>query len=195
MTSATDQASPLPYWLTLLMSWWTASASGEGWHWRVDQIREGWSKLSPEAGRRLDYVCRAIAVREARTHVTDVKVLAAIDGVLALLDRAVTGETVAGNDWAVAGSAAWACAREAAMAPLHMVGARYSASSAADDATEIGAMCAVVSAHAKRAAGRAVTPTEVGPTAWIAAEQAAANRIVSAQVDACEAALASVAQA
>ena len=64
--------------------------------------------LTPADWKRCLHRCNAVSVREARSHVPagEAKTLAAIDGVLVLLDRACSGGTVTDDEW----SAAWAAA-------------------------------------------------------------------------------------
>ena len=74
---------------------------------RYAALARRWGVLDAAAWRRLDYVARAIAVREARSHVTPAFALIvtlSIDAVLALLDREAAGEHVDAAAWA----AAWA---------------------------------------------------------------------------------------
>ena len=91
-------ATVIPAWLAHLTPWIDDAGSQDRWPEVVREyarLLRASVGLTPEQWRRLDYACRAVAVREARTHAgEDPQVLAAIDGVLVLLDRAAAGGTV-----------------------------------------------------------------------------------------------------
>jgi len=76
---------------------------------RVAVVLRQWDSLPSEVRSRLDYECRAIAVREARQHIpaSEEPSLAALDVVLALLDRASTSGEISEQEWLAAGRAAW----------------------------------------------------------------------------------------
>lgn len=114
-------AEALQPWIAHLLPWLDDSAAtGEERYARARRLVPVLRRVAlpehQEALRRADYACRAIAVREARQHATG-DALAAIDGVLLLLDRAAAGETGAANEWSAAAAAA-AAAREAAAAAV-----------------------------------------------------------------------------
>jgi len=91
-------------WLAELLEWITRTGSPERRDRvlrRTAAVLRRWDALSAETRRQLDYECRAIVVREARQHVpeSEERSLAAIDNVLALLDRAIAGGEVGEREW------------------------------------------------------------------------------------------------
>jgi len=137
--AAACPASAMPAWLAHLMVWLDDAPSEAAWSGviaRYVRVLPRLLALAPERLARLDYECRAIAVREARSHTDRPSVTAAIDGVLALLDRAAAGGEVQEMEWKAAwaaaarGAAAWAAAA-AAWAP-DVAGAAAAADRMAD---------------------------------------------------------------
>jgi hypothetical protein len=117
-------ADLIPPWLAHLTPWIDDAGSEEQWPATIRRYAEllrASTVLAPEAWRRLDYRCRAVAVREARTHTTDAQILTTIDGMLALLDRAGSGEAVTEQEW-----------RAAAYAYAYAYAAAYAAADAAE---------------------------------------------------------------
>jgi hypothetical protein len=172
-----------PLWLAHLIPWIDDTGTKAHWPSVVDRF----ARLAPRLGEirgerseRLDYRCRAIAVREARSHVPGGHVaLDPIDHVLALLDRASAGAPVTADEWAAAEAAAAVAAAEAAAARA------AAARAAAEAAAEAAAARAAVWAAAVAAVAAATTAAE-----GAAAEGAAADRIIDAILDAIEAELA-----
>jgi hypothetical protein len=164
-----------PLWLAHLIPWIDDTGTKAHWPSVVDRF----ARLAPRLGEirgerseRLDYRCRAIAVREARSHVPGGHVaLDPIDHVLALLDRASAGAPVTADEWAAAEAAA------VAEAEVVWAAAEAEVVWAAAEAAALAAVAAV----AARAAAEA---------ARAAAEAAAADRIIDAILDAIEAELA-----
>lgn len=112
-------AGTIPEWWARLTVRIDDAGTAEAWPSIVQRyaaLARRWHVLTPDDWQRLDHHCRAVAVREARSHVParEAQALAAIDGVLTLLDRAARGEPVSGEKWQAARAAAWAAAWEAA---------------------------------------------------------------------------------
>jgi len=109
----------MPPWLAHLTVWLDDAPSDVAWPGliaRYVRVLHRLHELAPEHLTKLDYECRAIAVREARSHTEDPPALVAIDGVLVLLDRAAAGGVVQEIEWAAAEAEAWAAAEAAAEA-------------------------------------------------------------------------------
>jgi len=124
-------ADAMPPWLAHLTVWLDDAPSDTAWPGliaRYVRVLHRLHDLAPERLARLDYACRAIAVREARAHTDRPDVLAAIDGVLALLDR---GGEVGEAEWAKA-RAAWSAATRAAAAAAWSAAAAAAADRMAD---------------------------------------------------------------
>jgi len=159
-------ADALPPWLAYLAVWINDAPSDTAWPGliaRYVRVLHRLHEIAPERLTWLDYECRAIAVREARSHTEDPPALVAIDGVLVLLDRAAAGGTVQRMAWdaaaraaAGAGAAAWdAAARAAAWAA-----ARAAAWAAAWDAAAAAPDVAGETAAADRMADAMLTAFE-----------------------------------
>jgi len=97
-----------------------------------------WHVLTLEQWKRLDCECRAIAVREARTHANSASALALFDHVLALLDRAIRGEVVSNQEWKTAENAAIDAWDDAAAEAVEAGGAVAAARAAMTDAGWVG---------------------------------------------------------
>jgi hypothetical protein len=174
----TCPADMCPLWLAHLIPWINDAGTAAHWPSVVDRF----ARLAPRLGEiqgdrsaRLDYRCRAIAVREARSHVAGGHAaLGVIDGVLALLDRASAGAPVTADEWARA--EAWAAAAETRAARAAETRAAWAAEAAAARAAEAAAWAAAAAAAWSAWA------------AWAAAA-AAADRIIDAILDAIEAEL------
>ena len=105
---ALGPAAAMPPWLAHLTPWLDDAPSGAAWSGviaRYVRVLPRLLALAPERRARLDYECRAIAVREARAHTEDPPARVAIDGVLVLLDRAAAGGTVQRMAWDAAAAA------------------------------------------------------------------------------------------
>jgi len=197
-------ATVMPAWLAELTPWMDDAGSTGAWPGMVRRyagLARRWHVLDAAAWRRLDYASRAIAVREARSHVVRVApsdpVLLAIDGVLALLERehvdpaaARAAADAAAADAARAradAAAAWAAAawaaRTATRSPRAAVAARARADAAAW-AAEAAWAAAAWAAH-EAAAGSAAAATAATWAAG-AASAASADRITDAILDAIE---------
>ncbi len=155
----------MPQWLARLTPW--IDDAGTEQHWpavirRYANLASRWHVLTPAQWSMLDYRCRAIAVREARQHTTaDPKVLAAIDGVLVLLDRASIGEPVSFDEWRRAAGAA----AKAADAAARAADAAARAADAAARAADAAARAADVAARAAEAAARAADAADAAAKA------------------------------
>jgi hypothetical protein len=198
-----------PLWLAHLIPW--INDAGTAAHW--PSVADRFARLAPRLGEiqgdrsaRLDYRCRAIAVREARSHVAGGHAaLGVIDGVLALLDRASAGAPVTADEWARAEAwaeaaetrAAWAAAAAAEAAETR---AAWAAAAAAEAAAAAAARAAEAAAWAAAAAAaraaEAAAWAAAAAAAWsawaawaAAAAAAAADRIIDAILDAIEAEL------
>lgn len=118
---AGEDASPascpstlMPAWFAYLTPWIDDSGTIE--HWpdvvkRYASLAHRWHVLTKEDWQRLEYVVRAIFVREAMTHVPktgfdDVKKACAQS--IKLCERAANGEAVKEEEWWAARAAAWA---------------------------------------------------------------------------------------
>ena len=133
-TATTCPATVIPSWLAHLTSWIDDAGSQDRWPWVVREyarLLRASAELTPEQWRRLDFACRAIAVREAR----GARVLAAIDGVLGLLDRAAAGGTVSDHEWTTSRAVAEASAEtaETALSVASSVAASVASSVAVAD--------------------------------------------------------------
>lgn len=175
-------ANVAPLWLANLLPWMDDAPSNayrpEVWR-RVADLQARWVALWPAgwpeaASRRADLRCRRVAVVEARAHVdaAEAGVLVVIDGVLALLDRAIAGDEPSDEEWV----AAMAVARAAAMAAVQAA-ARTAAWAVARTAAWAAAW---------------VVAWVVAWAAWAEAEarakaEAAADRMIAAMLDAVEA--------
>jgi len=114
-------ASVLPPWLARLTPWIDDAGTAEAWPGFVARyvaVLRSWN-LDAAQSQRCDYLCRALIVREARSHTTDAWAIAACDTVIALCDRAAAGSLPPAQEWAAAAaraapiSAARAAARAA----------------------------------------------------------------------------------
>lgn len=167
-------ATLMPEWLAVLSTWIDDAPSAEAWDGlmrRYANLASRWWRVSPEAWTRLDYTCRRIAVAEARRYAgDDAKVLAAIDGVLSLLDRAIAGDMPTAGEWAASGARAAAAARAWAAWAARASGARAAAWAASASVADAAWAAARAAARAAEAAG-----------------EAASDRMISAMLDAIEA--------
>lgn len=132
-----------PPWLAHLLPWIDDAPSAAAWHEIIEECVEQapyWGRMTAAQSRYLDLYCRRVAVVEAREHcpTEEAVTLAAIDRVLALLDRALACDEPTCDEWAAACAAwaAWAAAREAAAA---WAAARAAARAAAWAAAETAA--------------------------------------------------------
>lgn len=117
-TCPTDKCPP---WLANLLPWIDDAPSAAAWHEIIEECVEQapyWGRMTAAQSRYLDLYCRRVAVVEAREHcpTEEAATLAAIDRVLALLDRALAGDEPTCDEWAAALAAALAAAQEAARA-------------------------------------------------------------------------------
>lgn len=134
-TAEACPADLMPEWLAHLTPWIDDTGSEDAWpamiHRYADLVRR-WHVLTDEDWTRLDYACRAIAVREAMTHAKNDRVIGACDAMISLLDRAATGDRVSDDEWADATGAADAAGADAAWAAV--ADAAEAAAEAAADA-------------------------------------------------------------
>jgi hypothetical protein len=164
-------AAGLPEWCAQLVPWIDDAVSIETWRDTLVRLgvvlRRAVAVLTPEDWARLDYVCRAIAVREARARTPhrDPRFLAAIDRVLALLDRAAAGDASKREQWCAAAWEAWEATQGTMAATPSTAAAAWAAKFEASEAA----------ARTAAAASVAVKTT------------AAADRIAAAMLDAIEA--------
>lgn len=111
-------ATLMPEWLAELTPWFNDAPSADEWHGLVERyadLASRWWRVTDAAWTRLDYTCRRIAVAEARTHAIDnAEVLAVIDCVLDLLDRAIAGDMPTVAEWSEVRAAACETSRAAA---------------------------------------------------------------------------------
>ena len=186
----TCPADMCPRWLAHLSPWINDAGTAAHWPSVVDRF----ARLAPRLGEiqgdrsaRLDYRCRAIAVREARSHVAGGHAaLGVIDGVLALLDRASAGAPVTADEWARA--EAWAAAAETRAAWAAAAAEAAAAARAAEEAAWAAAAAAARAAEAAAwAAAAAAAWSAWAAWAAAAAAAAAADRIIDAILDAIEA--------
>ncbi len=104
-----------PPWLAHLLPWIDDAPSAAAWHEIIEECVEQapyWGRMTAAQSRYLDLYCRRVAVVEAREHcpTKEAATLAAIDRVLALLDRALAGDEPTCDEWAAAEAAAAAAA-------------------------------------------------------------------------------------
>jgi len=169
-------ASVLPPWLAHLTPWIDDAGTVEAWPGVVTRyvaILRAWN-LDDAQSARCDYLCRALIVREARSHTTDARTVAACDTVIGLCDRAAAGDNPTSQEWAAARAAARAAAsyaaRDAAWAATAGAGfAAKAARAAARDAAGDAAWAAGAAGAAARAAAWAA-----GAAAWAAGAAARA---------------------
>jgi hypothetical protein len=166
--AAACPAAAMPAWLAYLTVWFDDAPSDTAWPGiiaRYVRVLHHLHELAPERLVRLDYECRAIAVREARAHTEDPPARVAIDGVLVLLDRAAAGGAVGEAEWAEAAGtaeaegtagAADAAARAAEAGAEGTAGAAVDAVWAAVDAAAPAAAVDAVDARAAADARAAV---------------------------------------
>ena len=174
-------ADAMPPWLAHLTVWLDDAPSDTAWPGliaRYVRVLHRLHEIAPDRLARLDYACRAIAVRESRSHTNRPSVLAAIDGVLALLDRAAAGGEVQGMKWKEAEAEAEAEAAACGVARAATEAEVAAARAAAWAATE-------AEVAAARAAARAATEAAEEPS-WWAARTAAADRMADAMLAAIE---------
>lgn len=172
----TCPADKCPPWLAHLLPWFDDAPSVEAWHEIIEEcIAQApyWGRMTAAQSRYLDLYCRRVAVVEAREHcpTEEAATLAAIDRVLALLDRALAGDEPTCDEWAAAEAAAWA-AREAAREAARK--AAWAAREAAWAAAR--AACATAAATAAVAAAAAAAGL-----AWVA-EAASCDRMIRAML-------------
>jgi hypothetical protein len=177
-SAAVCPAEIMPAWLAHLTPWLGDNGSISTWPAMVRRyaaVAHRWHVLTPETWRRLDYAARAICVREALRHTTNAGAIEACETVIALCDRAASGDQPAAEAWSKAAGAAWAeaWAAGAAWAEAWAAGAAWAAWAAAAEATAREAEAAAWAGAAARAAARAA---------------AAADRITAAILSAIEAA-------
>lgn len=170
-------------WLAHLIPWWDDSGTAEKWpgHMRrLAAIVRRMPALDAETQNRLDYRCRAVAVREAMCHTADKRALGVCRNVLALLDRAWRGDIPTPDEWAAARAASVAV--RAARAPTWCGWAAARAARAAARGASAAVWAAVWAASAATSADT-----------WVEAAvepAAAADRIIEGQMAAIESALA-----
>lgn len=167
----------LPPWLAHLTPWIDDAPSNEAWHGIVSRYADligRSSVLDAAAWHRLDYRVRRIAVLEARSHVAaGDAALGAIDRVVELLDREISGAPPTRAEWDAAAAAARDARADAAT--YAATGATYAATGA------YAAYAAYAYAYAANAA--AVTAATYAATD-AASYAAAADRICAAFLDA-----------
>jgi len=160
-TAGVCPADVLPPWLAHLTPWIDDAGTAEAWPGVVARyvaILRSWN-LDDAQSARCDYLCRALIVREARSHTTDARTVAACDTVIALCDRAATGDAPTVQEWdAAARAGAWAATAGAGFAAKAARAATVEAAWAAWD----GAWCAATA----------------GATSELAAAWAAADRMI-----------------
>jgi hypothetical protein len=168
-TAAACPAWLLPSWFARLVPWMDDAGSEEAWPGMVRRfallVRRS-AALTAEDWQRLDFACRAVALREARSHVQrdEWGVLTALDRALGLCEQAASGVSVADAEWtkesaaaraaaeaAAAAAAAWAAAA-AAWAAAWAAGAAAAAGMAGADRITTGILDALEAAIAAREA-------------------------------------------
>ena len=127
-------------WLIHLLPWLDDAGRKDAASWAAKTLRVGamlrglasLTELQRAAlGQPLDYQVRALCVREAMQHTKDREVLAACETVVALCDRAGSGDMPSKDQWAATAYAAYAAEEAAARAAAGAAGAAYAAT--ADD--------------------------------------------------------------
>lgn len=96
-------AEVMPEWLARLTPWIDDSGSLAEWSGMVRRyaaVAARWYVLTLGDWRQLDYVVRAIIVREAVSHSREASVLVVCEWAAALCDRAGRGERVEEGEWA-----------------------------------------------------------------------------------------------
>jgi len=187
---ASCPAEVMPAWLAHLTPWMDDAGSMEAWPGMVRRYADlagRWHVLTPEAWQRLDYVARRLSVIEARSHVDGSRkwakpILLAIDGVVALLDRAIAGDIPTKQEWSKAAEAAAEVAAAEAAAAWRAAAAGRAAEAAAEAAAAEAAAAEVAAAAAAEAAAAEAAAAEAAEAA-----AAAADRITTAILDAIEA--------
>jgi len=187
-------ATVMPKWLAELTPWMDDAGSTEAWPGLVRRyagLARRWHVLDAAAWRRLDYTSRAIAVREARSHVAPGDpALVAIDAVLALLEREhVDPAATTAAAWTAAAATARSARTPAARARARAVADADADAAAAAAAAAWAAAAAAWAASdaAWAAAGSAAAATARATwAAGAAGASAAADRITDAILDAIE---------
>jgi len=168
---------------------------------RTAAVLRQWHRLSTETRRRLDYECRAVAVREVRPHVplSEAQMIVAIDSALLLIARACAGEVLSEQEGEAVRCSLFAvdeAMQLAATAAVRSVAASalpwaeravWSSSSTVDPAA---------AANAARAATRAVVAfafdvlepagSAAAVAAWTASAEASADRMINQMLSAME---------
>jgi hypothetical protein len=187
--AAACPADALPPWLAYLTVWLDDAPSDTAWPGliaRYVRVLHRLHELAPDRLVRLDYECRAIAVRESRSHTNRPSVLAAIDGVLALLDRAAAGGAVQRMEWKAAEKAAAGAAWVAAKAAAGAAGAAARDAAARAAAEAVDAWAAAEAMAAWTAAAGAEGAEAAWAAVWAAAARSAADRMADAMLAALE---------
>jgi hypothetical protein len=159
----------MPEWLARLTPWMDDRGSLDAWPGMVRRyaaVARRWHALTPADWRKLDFAARAICVREAVSHTKVARVVEVCGAVIALCDRAASGDEPTEQEWravAAEAEAAWRAAEAEA----------WRAAEAAWRAAEAEAWGAVAVAGGGAAAGGAVAEAAVAAVAWRAAEAAA----------------------
>jgi hypothetical protein len=104
-------SSVMPVWMAHLTPWIDDAGSDE--HWpsvvrRYADLQERWHVLTPEDWSWLEFKTKRICLAEAMGHTKDKDVLAICERVLALLDRALSGDVPTPEEFRMA--ARWAAA-------------------------------------------------------------------------------------
>ena len=146
-TSDACPATVIPEWLAHLTPWIDDAGSQDRWPGVVREyacLLRASVALSSEQCQRLDFACRAVAVREERDQISKnaqigkkAQRIAAIDAVLELLDHASAGGMVSDQEWVAARAAApaeaWEAVRPAAAAAAASSSSTMAAKRAAAD--------------------------------------------------------------
>jgi len=171
-------ADVMPPWLAHLTPWIDDAGTVDAWPGHITRfvaILRAWN-LTEAQSQRCDYLCRALIVREARSHTTDTRAIAACDAVIALCDRAAAGSSPPAEERDAAMSAAMSAAAYAAASAAARAAAWDAASAAARAAARASAGTAAMSA-AMSAAGAAASAAASAAEAE-AARAAASDRMI-----------------
>ena len=165
-----------PQWIAYLMPWWDEAGSADAWPAlvrRVAALAPRFVEIRGESSVRLDYECRAIALRECLPLAGTAQLV--VERVLALCDRRAAGDVPSPAEWKAAGEGAAAEAEVVAVTAVTAAAASWGAREVTGAAAEAAAWVV--------AAWRAWASWEAGsPSAVEAAAVEVADRITAAQL-------------
>lgn len=175
-------AEEIPRWLAYLTSWIDDAPSDNEWPGIVQRyaslLRRS-HNLNEAAWRRLDYTMRRIAILKARSYLLDHDpMLTAIDAVIALLNRAISGDQPTKEEWSAEAEAATDAAAAAENVALAATDAAAATAAAANIARAARAAVLTATYAAEAREALALTLCGVADADVAAAYAAAANEMI-----------------